>query len=42
MPSSPRIERDGPIVADIYLDSCCFIYLVEGEPGWRRGVEQRL
>ena len=29
-------------MADIYLDACCFIYLVEGEPGWRTVVEQRL
>jgi hypothetical protein len=29
-------------MADIYLDSCCFIYLVEGEPQWRAVVEQRL
>lgn len=42
MPSSPRIERAGPVVADVYLDSCCFIYLVEGEPVWRSVVEQRL
>jgi predicted nucleic acid-binding protein len=42
MASSPRIEPAGPVVADIYLDSCCFIYLVEGEPVWRTVVEQRL
>ena len=42
MASSPKIERAGPAVADIYLDSCCFIYLVEGEPEWRAVVEQRL
>jgi hypothetical protein len=29
-------------VADIYLDSCCFIYLVEGEREWRTVVERRL
>jgi len=29
-------------VADIYLDACCFIYLVEGQPEWRTVVEQRL
>jgi uncharacterized protein len=29
-------------VADIYLDACCFIYLVEGEPTWRAAVEHRL
>ena len=42
MASSRRIGRAGPVVADIYLDSCCFIYLVEGEPVWRTVVEQRL
>ena len=29
-------------MADIYLDACCFIYLVEGHPEWRTVVEQRL
>lgn len=29
-------------MASIYLDACCFIYLVEGEPEWRTVVEQRL
>jgi predicted nucleic acid-binding protein len=29
-------------VADIYLDACCFVYLVEGQPGWRSVVEARL
>lgn len=29
-------------MAKIYLDTCCFIYLVEGEPKWRAVVEQRL
>jgi predicted nucleic acid-binding protein len=29
-------------VADVYLDSCCFIYLVEGQPSWRTVVEARL
>lgn len=29
-------------MADIYLDACCFIYLVEGQPEWRTVVEQRL
>lgn len=29
-------------MADIYLNACCFIYLVEGEPEWRAAVEQRL
>jgi len=36
------IGRAGPAVADIYLDSCCFVYLVEGEPGSRLVVETRL
>ncbi|MDX2054566.1 MAG: type II toxin-antitoxin system VapC family toxin [Polyangiaceae bacterium] len=29
-------------MADIYLDACCFIYLVEGQPGWRSIVEARI
>jgi predicted nucleic acid-binding protein len=29
-------------VADVYLDACCFIYLVEGQPGWRTVLETRL
>lgn len=29
-------------MADVYLDACCFIYLVEGQPGWRTVVEKRL
>jgi hypothetical protein len=29
-------------VADIYLDACCFIYLVEGQPEWRSVVEKRI
>lgn len=32
----------GPAVADVYLDACCFIYLVEGQPAWRSAVESRL
>ena len=28
--------------ADVYLDACCFIYLVEGQPGWRTVLETRL
>jgi uncharacterized protein len=32
----------GPTVADVYLDACCFIYLVEGEPVWRLAVDARL
>jgi predicted nucleic acid-binding protein len=29
-------------VADVYLDACCFIYLIEGEPGWQAAIEKRL
>lgn len=29
-------------MADIYLDACCFIYLVEGQPGWRSVLEKRI
>jgi len=29
-------------VADVYLDACCFIYLVEGQPAWRTVVERRI
>jgi uncharacterized protein len=29
-------------VADVYLDACCFIYLIEGEPAWQAAVEKRL
>jgi predicted nucleic acid-binding protein len=29
-------------VADIYLDACCFIYLVEGQPAWRTVIEERI
>ena len=29
-------------MADIYLDACCFIYLVEGQPEWRSVVEKRI
>jgi predicted nucleic acid-binding protein len=29
-------------VASVYLDACCFIYLVEGEASWRSAVEARL
>lgn len=32
----------GPAVADVYLDACCFIYLVEGQPPWRSAIEARL
>jgi predicted nucleic acid-binding protein len=32
----------GPAVADVYLDACCFIYLVEGQPAWRSAVDARL
>ena len=26
-------------MADVYLDACCFIYLIEGTPEWRTSVE---
>jgi predicted nucleic acid-binding protein len=29
-------------VASVYLDACCFIYLVEGTPRWKTEVEARL
>jgi uncharacterized protein len=29
-------------VASVYLDACCFIYLVEGEASWRSAIEARL
>ena len=29
-------------MADVYLDACCFIYLVEGQPAWRTVVEKRI
>ncbi len=32
----------GMAAPDIYLDACCFIYLVEGTPEWRGAVESRL
>jgi predicted nucleic acid-binding protein len=32
----------GPAVADVYLDACCFIYLVEGQPQWRTAIDSRL
>jgi uncharacterized protein len=32
-------EPAGLTVADVYLDACCFIYLVEGHPSWRSVVE---
>ncbi|MGE5783422.1 MAG: type II toxin-antitoxin system VapC family toxin [Myxococcales bacterium] len=34
--------RGGTSVADLYLDACCFIYLVEGAPRWRRPLQQRI
>ena len=40
--SSPTTEQVGTAVADVYLDACCFIYLVEGQPGWRTVVDTRL
>jgi uncharacterized protein len=27
---------------DVYLDACCFIYAVEGEPCWRNAVLEKL
>jgi predicted nucleic acid-binding protein len=35
-------EPAGLTVADVYLDACCFIYLVEGHPSWRSVVEERI
>jgi predicted nucleic acid-binding protein len=35
-------ELAGMTVADVYLDACCFIYLVEGHPSWRSVVEGRI
>ncbi|MDQ2646209.1 MAG: hypothetical protein M3020_20515 [Myxococcota bacterium] len=29
-------------MADVYLDACCFIYLVEGQPAWRTAVESKV
>jgi predicted nucleic acid-binding protein len=29
-------------VHSVYLDACCFIYLVEGTPSWKATVEARL
>lgn len=29
-------------MVDAYLDACCFIYLVEGEPAWQSVVEARM
>jgi len=28
--------------SNVYLDACCFIYLVEGSATWRAAVEERL
>lgn len=42
MLASLKSEAAGLNVADVYLDSCCFVYLVEGEPGWRSVVERLL
>ena len=36
------IGTAGMAAPDIYLDACCFIYLVEGTPDWRGAVENRL
>ena len=35
-------EPAGLAVADVYLDACCFIYLVEGHPSWRSIVEGQI
>jgi hypothetical protein len=40
--SWPMSGPAGPAVADVYLDACCFIYLVEGQPAWRSAVDARL
>lgn len=40
--NSRKTERAGRIVADIYLDACCFIHFVEGQSEWRTVVERRL
>ena len=29
-------------MSSVYLDACCFIYLVEGSATWRAAVEERL
>src|SRR5664279_2083288 len=36
------IGTSGMAAPDVYLDACCFIYLVEGTPEWRGAVENRL
>jgi len=36
------IGTPGMAAPDVYLDACCFIYLVEGTPEWRSAVESRL
>ena len=36
------IGTAGMAAPDVYLDACCFIYLVEGTPDWRATVENRL
>jgi predicted nucleic acid-binding protein len=33
---------NGTVVPSVYLDACCLIYLVEGEPAWKKAVEQTL
>ncbi len=32
----------GMAAPDVYLDACCFVYLVEGTPDWRATIENRL
>ncbi len=29
-------------MAELYLDACCFICLVEGKPSWQNAVQRRL
>jgi predicted nucleic acid-binding protein len=41
-PASKRHALAGMNVADLYLDACCFIYLVEGAPNWQHPVQRRL
>jgi hypothetical protein len=36
------IETAGMAAPDVYLDACCFIYLVEATPEWRGAVQRRL
>jgi hypothetical protein len=38
MPAGTRSKT----MADVYLDACCFICLVDGQPEWRSAVEKRI